>query len=153
MSNNTSCLHFHLPSPNNQPSCGFAIPGYAQLLAYQVWSKDSVRIEYLGVPKDLIAAGIATEAMLAINKSSGPRMKRLDQGGVRFKVTRRWRTTDSSGQQCEPYQWFSIIRQRSRERAQELPWAQQIIAAAERYNAYRAAVSEGTYQRPNRTTH
>jgi hypothetical protein len=114
----------------------FSVPGYTQLWAFHknFYAKDGiVRIEYLGVPEELIAAGIATALMLTINGAKGPRAKRLDQDGCRFFLSRRWRTTDSNGQVCQPYQWFSITRSRPLAKIEELPWGHEAMAAAVRW--------------------
>ena len=127
---------------HSEPAYHFAVPGYQQLLAIRHWATDDlkIKVEYLGTPEELIASGIATAEMLVVNKPKGPRIKRLDQAGFRFRLSRRWRYTDSNGALCQPYQWFSIIRERPTARIGELPWAQEAVAAAARHEAWRASV-------------
>ena len=117
-------------------------------MACRRWSTDDkIKIEYLGTAEELIASEISTADMLIINNAKGPRVKRVDEGGFRFHLTRRWRSTDSNGEACQPYQWFSIIRERPLAQIDELPWAQEAVAAAARYKAWRDSFAQHREER------
>ncbi|HXO64049.1 MAG TPA: hypothetical protein VN882_05060 [Steroidobacteraceae bacterium] len=97
-----------------------------------------VAINYYGTAEDLIAAGIATAAMLDRRPRAGRHRKRVDQDGDRFQLERYWRST-VDGKECAPYRYFRLTRLKPEERAPGLPGAHDAIAAYNRWLKWRAA--------------
>jgi hypothetical protein len=99
---------------------------------------DQVWIEYGGAAEDLIAAGVATAAMLVINPPRGRRVKRVDQDGDPFRLVRYWRSS-KDGQECPPYRYFRLTRLKPESRVGGLPGAREAIAADNGWQKWRAA--------------
>jgi hypothetical protein len=97
-----------------------------------------VAINYYGTAEDLIAAGIATAAMLDRRVRAGRHRERVDQDGDRFQLVRYWRST-VDGKECAPYRYFRLTRLKPEERAAGLPGAHDAIAAYNRWLKWRAA--------------
>lgn len=131
------------------PRHDFLVPGFSQLLVCHVEyvADGNVGIDYRGTMEELIGSGIATADMLVVNRATGPRVKRVDQGGFRFPLTRIWRSTDADGQECEPYRWFSLVRRRPMARLDELPYAREAIAAMKCYRDWQRRDYEARYEK------
>jgi hypothetical protein len=106
---------------------GFAyVPGFPDLeVHYQAYQSGMC---YCGTAEDLIAAGVATASMLAINPPIGKRARRVDPDGDAFHLKRYWRSS-KGGYECPPYRYFQLIRLKPESRAAELPGAHQAVAA------------------------
>jgi hypothetical protein len=133
------------PAHREEPLCYAHPPGAPQV---QVWYEahitchPGVAIQYCGEAEDLIAAGVATAAMLVMNPPIGRRAKRVDQDGDAFRLVRYWRSS-RGGQECEPYRYFRLTRLKPERRIGELPGAREAIAAYNRYQKWAARNRRG----------
>jgi hypothetical protein len=127
-----------------RPACSVKVPGFPSVMAFQRYGAHEGRIgiEYRGTAEDLIACGAATVEMFAMNDAShrGPRIKRIDEHGDRFRLTRIWRSTDPhTGEACEPYRWYYVERWKPVALIRRLPGADEAIAAYAEYDGWEQA--------------
>lgn len=81
---------------------------------------------YYGSAEDLIAAGVATEQMLAPCAKRGPGARRFDADGERYSVNRYWTTREG-----QPVRRFRVWRYKALATALQLPGAREAIAPHE----------------------
>jgi len=97
-------------------------------------------MEFGGTLEDLVACGVATLEMFAMNKPTGTRIKRIDGDGDPFGLERSWRSGNpTTGEPCMPYRWYSLTRWKPLALMRRLPGACEAIAAATEYYRWRDA--------------
>ncbi len=111
------------PLPVEELARYFAVPGFDTVIVTYYRYEDA--IEYAGTPEAQLASSAVTADMLAISKTSGPRIRRKDADGYSWRVIRTFRR---ASEESAPYAWYRVTRP-VKERLSSLPFGWKTFAA------------------------
>lgn len=81
------------------------------------WDTGDALVTYYGSAEALVAAGLVAPEVLVVKGNKGPRVRRVDVGGLKFKFKTWWR----GAHEGRPYRVYDLTFCRPVARVSELP--------------------------------